>query len=94
MPRHTLESHDQLWAWCDYHLQTKKRKYVLYLTKFNEIILEPQVSTDPIRYAYLQTREAERVSEEAVTKYNLVILNISSYDWDSRRTPGVRQYPS
>lgn len=66
----------------------------MYLTKYNEIILEPQVSTDPIRYVYLQTSEAERVSAEAVTKYGLMILNIGSYDWDSRRTPGVRQYPS
>jgi len=88
MPRIVFDSADELKEWCK--LFVKDNKYTGYITEENELILEPQKSTRPIRYAYIKCKKAKELAEELKDKYNIPVIKIKSYEWDTEKYPGIK----
>jgi len=89
LPRHVCKDVEQLEKFCETYV-TSADKYVVISTESHEVILEPLRSTKPIRYAYLEVDNAEKVAESISTKYNIRHLREKSYDWKVDIPPGVK----
>ena len=84
MPKITFHNEGNFRKWLEV---VAKKKYALYLVlKRNQLIAEPQTSTQPVRFAiYINSNisviEFEKLSNQIAVEYNLPLIVTTDYEF-------------
>jgi hypothetical protein len=90
MPRLNFDEVEGFIAW----LKTRDlTKYDFYRTTRNEVIATPIRSTQPLMYATVEpfNEKSNRLLTDFLAKQHKFIFEISSFEWDSSKMPGVEK---
>jgi len=92
MPRKVFENISDIMEWIK--VFAVPERYIVNLTKDNEIIIEPTKSTKPLTYCYYKAGHGE---EEEINKFinylkgqGFTILRLKAYEWDIEKAIGVK----
>lgn len=88
MPRIVFCSEEQLENWCKEFVDTGK--YVIYLTEYNEVILEPLKSTRPLRFGYFKGLKGEKLATKLQELHQIPLFRVRDYEWDLEKSPGIK----
>ena len=94
MPRKVFESISDIKEWAKTFAMPEK--FIVNITRDNEIIIEPTKSTKPLTYCYCKVGHSAEEEKELNEFLNYLesrgftILRLKAYEWDIEKAVGVK----
>lgn len=90
MSRIVFDDYAELRRWAAEFLM--KGRYVMYITRDNGVVLEPTKSTPPLRYGYIQLKDAKTLTamEKLAEENGILVFRVKDYEWDATKAPGIK----